>query len=247
MMSFDHDKITPLSDSDLTKKQQVADMFDSIAHKYDFLNRFLSAGIDKGWRKKALRELKDIAPQNILDVATGTADVAIMAEKMYHPQKITGIDISDGMLEIGRKKIAALQLSSKIELINGDSEKIPFEDNSFEAVTVAFGVRNFSYLTIGLEEILRVLKPGGKLVVLEFSKPQASLIKPFYSLYMEHIAPWVGKTFSKNKAAYQYLNESIKNFPEGEKFTQILKQTGYSNVQRKPLSMGICTIYCGQK
>ncbi len=247
MMSFDHDKITPQAGSTLSKKEQVADMFDSIAHRYDFLNRFLSVGIDKGWRRKALKQLKEVAPQNLLDVATGTADVAIMAQKILSPAKTVGIDISEGMLQIGRKKIAELNFSNKISLISGDSEHIPFDDNSFDAVTVAFGVRNFSYLTVGLQEIRRVLKPGGKLVVLEFSKPQSSLIKPFYNLYMERIAPWFGKKFSKNKDAYQYLNESIKNFPEGENFTQILKQTGYQDVQRKPLTMGICSIYCGKK
>lgn len=247
MMSFAHDTIVPEKDSDLSKKEQVAGMFDSIAFRYDFLNRFLSAGIDQTWRKKALGFLKDIHPQQMLDVATGTADVAIMAHKILHPQKITGLDISLGMLDFGRKKVGKAGLNNIIDLVEGDSENIPFADNSFDAVTVSFGVRNFAHLSVGLAEILRVLRPGGKLVVLEFSKPATPVIKQFYSLYMEHIAPGFGNLLSKNKCAYTYLNQSIKQFPEGENFTQILKQTGYQNLQRKPLTFGICTIYCGQK
>jgi demethylmenaquinone methyltransferase / 2-methoxy-6-polyprenyl-1,4-benzoquinol methylase len=247
MSHYAHDTIVPYKNSDLGKKQQVAGMFDDIAFRYDFLNRFLSAGIDVRWRKKAIKQLQKIQPETILDVATGTADVAIMASALLKPVKITGIDISDGMLEIGRKKIQKLGLASSIELLNGDCETINFNDDSFEAVTVAFGVRNFENLEKGLSEIKRVLKPGGKLVVLEFSKPRSAVVKAMYNLYMKIICPNVGKIFSKNRHAYQYLDESIKKFPEGKNFIVILDKLGYKNTYIKPLSLGICSIYCGEK
>ena len=247
MTQFAHDNVVPYKGSEQGKKQQVAAMFDDIAVRYDFLNRFLSAGIDITWRKKALRELVALQPKNMLDVATGTADVAIMASDILKPEKITGIDISDGMLEIGKSKIAKLNLSNKIQLLNGDSAAIPFADNSFDAVTVAFGVRNFEYLEKGLSEIRRVLKPGGKLVVLEFSRPKVGAVKWFYNLYMRIVAPNMGKLFSKNAGAYKYLDESIKKFPEGKNFINILTETGYSKTYNKPLSLGICSIYCGEK
>ena len=222
-------------------------MFNDIAFRYDFLNRFLSAGIDISWRKKAIKQLQDIKPQTILDVATGTADMAIMASAILKPTKITGIDISDGMLKIGREKIQKLDLQRRIELLNGDCETIKFENDSFDAVTVAFGVRNFENLEKGLSEIKRVLKPSGKLVVLEFSKPQSAVVKTMYNLYMKIICPAVGKLFSKNRSAYQYLDESINKFPEGKNFTAILDNLGYRNTYSKPLSLGICSIYCGEK
>jgi demethylmenaquinone methyltransferase/2-methoxy-6-polyprenyl-1,4-benzoquinol methylase len=247
MTEFSHDTIVPYKGSALTKKQQVALMFDDIALRYDFLNRFLSAGIDITWRKKALLQLKELHPKQILDVATGTADLAIMASSLLKPEKITGIDISDGMLKVGQQKIDKLSLTGIIELLNGDSETINFPDNSFDAVTVAFGVRNFQSLTNGLEEIKRVLKPGGKLVVLEFSKPALPLLKQLYNFYMKIIAPGMATLFSKNKSAYQYLGESIQQFPEGKKFITVLKDVGYLNTYCKPLSLGICSIYCGEK
>ena len=247
MTKFAHDNIVPSKDSLLSKKEQVAGMFDSIAGRYDFLNRFLSAGIDVWWRKKAIFQLKKLNPKNILDVATGTADVAIMSTDILHPEKITGIDISDGMLDIGRKKIKKLGLENTIELLNGDSETIKFNDNSFDAVTVAFGVRNFEHLEKGLNEIKRVLKPGGKLVVLEFSKPKTAGVSQLYNVYMQLVAPNVGKLFSNNRTAYKYLDESIKKFPEGKNFTLILDNLGYTNTYCKPLSLGICSIYCGEK
>ena len=247
MSDYAHDTVVPDRNSELGKKQQVAGMFDDIAFRYDFLNRFLSAGIDIRWRKKALKQLENKKPQLILDVATGTADVAIMASRLLKPNKITGIDISDGMLEIGRKKIQKLDLQNTIELLNGDCETINFSDNSFDAVTVAFGVRNFENLEKGLSEIKRVLKPGGKLVVLEFSKPKSTVVKVVYNLYMKVITPNVGKIFSKNRNAYQYLDESINKFPEGKNFTVILDKLGYRNTYTKPLSLGICSIYCGEK
>ena len=247
MVKYDHDSVMPDEGSDLSKKEQVAGMFDSIAYRYDFLNRFLSAGIDIIWRKNALKELKKLDPKKILDVATGTADVAIMATNSLHPEKIIGIDISDGMLDFGRKKIERLKLGKVIELVNGDSETINFADNSFDAVTVAFGVRNFQNLEKGLGEIKRVLRPGGKLVVLEFSKPKTVGIKQLYNVYMKVVAPGMGKLFSKNRNAYKYLDESIKKFPEGKNFTTILDNLGYRNTYCKPQSLGICSIYCGEK
>ncbi len=222
-------------------------MFDSIAFRYDFLNRFLSAGIDMRWRKKAISQLKELQPQTVLDVATGTADVAIMTYNILHPKKIIGIDISKGMLELGKKKIEKLGLQKTIELFNGDSETINYPDNSFDAVTVAFGVRNFQNLEKGLVEMRRVLKPGGKLVVLEFSKPRQTGFKSLYKLYMNVVASGAGKMFSKNKEAYQYLHQSVQAFPEREQFLGILKQTGYQKTYFKTLSLGICSIYCGHK
>ena len=247
MTAFEHDSIVPFKESELGKKEQVAKMFDDIAFRYDFMNHFLSAGIDVKWRKKAIRQLADTHPKKILDVATGTADMAIMASAILNPEKITGIDISEGMLDIGRKKIQKLGLQDRIELLKGDSETITFDDNSFDAVTVAFGVRNFEHLERGLKEIYRVLKPGGKLVVLEFSKPKMYGTKIVYNLYMKIVAPNMGKLFSKNRNAYQYLDESIKKFPEGKNFTNILDDLGYKKTYGKPLSLGICSIYCGEK
>ena len=247
MTEFEHDTVVPYQRSALSKKEQVATMFDDIAFRYDFLNHFLSGGIDVGWRKKAIHQLSSLQPKQILDVATGTADMAIIESAILNPEKITGIDISEGMLEIGRKKIDKLGLSDKIELINGDSETINFADNSFDAVTVAFGVRNFEDLEKGLSEIKRVLKPGGKLVVLECTKPKMIGVKQLYKVYMNWITPAIGKLFSKNRNAYSYLNESIKKFPEGKNFTSILNNLGYKNTYCKPLTLGTCSIYCGEK
>jgi demethylmenaquinone methyltransferase / 2-methoxy-6-polyprenyl-1,4-benzoquinol methylase len=247
MTEYAHDDVVPYKNATAGKKQQVAEMFNDIAGKYDFLNRFLSAGIDIRWRKKALKQLVDTKPSYMLDVATGTADVAIMASSILHPQKIIGIDISDGMLEVGREKIKKLGLQSSIELLNGDSETINFADNTFDAVTVAFGVRNFENLEKGLVEINRVLKPNGKLVVLEFSKPLLPGVKTMYNLYMRLVTPTVGKWVSKNKEAYAYLDESIQKFPEGKNFINILSKIGFKSTYFKKLSLGICTIYCGTK
>lgn len=246
MTQFAHDSVLPVPGSDLPKKEQVAGMFNSIAGKYDFLNRFLSAGIDKGWRRKALNQLKGINIDHLLDVATGTGDVAIMAMNQLHPARITGIDISDGMIEVGKEKVNKLGISN-IDLIKGDSEAISFPDNTFDAVTVAFGVRNFQNLEKGLTEIRRVLKPGGKFVVLEFSRPKSWLVRKFYDLYMKVICPYAGRVFSKNRSAYQYLDNSIKKFPEGKNFTRILESTGFIKTTSKPLTLGICSIYCGIK
>lgn len=247
MAKFAHDEVVPFQHSDLNKKEQVANMFNSIAYRYDFLNRLLSVGIDVHWRKKAIRQLKATAPKKVLDVATGTGDVAILTYRLLKPEKIIGIDISEGMLELGRKKIEKLHLAGHIELQSGDSEVIRFEDNIFDAVTVAFGVRNFENLEKGLKEMYRVLKPDGKLVVLEFSKPTQSGVKNLYSFYMNTVAPGIGKLFAKNKNAYQYLNDSVQAFPEGENFLTILHEAGFTQTYLKKLSFGICTIYCGNK
>jgi len=247
MAKFAHDEVMPFRQSELDKKDQVAQMFNSIAFRYDFLNRFLSAGIDKGWRKKAINQLKDLNPKLILDVATGTGDVAIMTYHQLHPEKIIGIDISEGMLEFGNKKLANLQLNKVIELQKGDSETIQFEGNHFDAVTVAFGVRNFQHLEKGLAEMQRVLKTGGKLVVLEFSKPSFAPVRAFYKFYMNVIGPSISKLFGSNKAAYQYLNDSVQAFPEGQTFLNLMNEAGFTQTYLIKLSLGICTIYCGSK
>lgn len=247
MTEFAHDVVVPYKNSEKNKKGQVEDMFDHIAYRYDFLNRLLSAGIDIRWRKKAIRSLKDLEPQKMLDVATGTADVAIMSKKILEPVSVTGIDISEGMLQIGKKKIEAAGLDQSIRLMQADSAAIPFADHSFDAATVAFGVRNFQDLEKGLSEILRVLRPGGRLVVLEFSRPKNKLFKGFYNFYMKRIASPVGRMFSKNSCAYEYLDESIRKFPEGKDFTNIMEGVGFRDTSVKPLSLGICSIYCGTK
>lgn len=247
MTIYPHDTIVPFKNSTESKKRQVENMFDKIAFRYDFLNRFLSVGIDVGWRRKAIKELISSAPKNILDVATGTGDFALTCYKILKPEKITGIDISEGMLDIGRKKIAKAGLQNKIELLNGDSEAILFDENTFDAVTVAFGVRNFENLEKGLSEIKRVLKPGGKLIVLECTKPSAPVIKQFYNFYMKRITPQIGKIIAKNNEAYQYLNDSVLQFPEKESFIQILNKSAYRNAFYKTLTLGICTIYCAEK
>ncbi|MBA4196051.1 MAG: bifunctional demethylmenaquinone methyltransferase/2-methoxy-6-polyprenyl-1,4-benzoquinol methylase UbiE [Chitinophaga sp.] len=247
MNKYAHDVIVPDAESNLNKKKQVAEMFNSIAGKYDFLNRFLSAGVDIWWRKKAISQLKKLKPKIVLDVATGTADVALMTHKELHPDKIYGIDISAGMLDLGRKKIQQKGLEKIIELQQGDSENIAFEDNFFDGITVAFGVRNFENLEKGLAEMLRVLKPGGKLVVLEFSKPKQKSFKFLYQFYLSKLAPGLVQAFASDKKAYQYLNNSVFAFPEGQNFLNIMHGVGFTQTYLQPLSLGICTIYCGTK
>lgn len=224
----------------------MEEMFDSISKRYDFLNHFLSLGIDKGWRKKAVNELRELKPKHILDMATGTADLAIEALTL-NPEKVTGIDLSEGMLSIGRTKVNAKKYDGKIELLKGDSEKISFPDNTFDACTVGFGVRNFENLGAGLQEIYRVLKPGGKLVVLEFSKPRKFPVKNMYNFYFHTILPFWGRYISSNNSAYTYLPESVKHFPDGEAFTDQLTVHGFKQVTSKQLTFGICSIYTGLK
>jgi demethylmenaquinone methyltransferase/2-methoxy-6-polyprenyl-1,4-benzoquinol methylase len=240
------EQVTPYGTSGGSKKQQVARMFDNIALRYDFLNRFLSFGIDRYWRSSAIRELRQDKPKLILDIATGTADVALTAMKL-HPEKIFGVDISEEMLEIGRKKVRAKGLAEKIELLAGDSEKLIFDDNKFDAVTVAFGVRNFERLQEGLREIHRVLKPGGKLVVLEFSKPHNRLIRALYDFYSTRITPSLGKMISKDPSAYTYLHESIRAFPSGRAFLDELNKAGFVNTTARPMTFGVVSVYCGIK
>jgi len=241
-------KVTPYS-KETSKKEQVAEMFDNIAHSYDFLNHFFSLGIDKLWRKKAIKILKAENPNSILDVATGTGDFALQSIKNGVPKdgKITGLDISNGMLEIGRKKIAKRTLSDRIDMVQGDSENLPFEDNTFDATMVAFGVRNFQNLKPGLQDMYRVIKPGAICVVLEFSKPKKFPIKQLFGFYFKTIMPAVGKLVSKDSRAYTYLPESVDAFPEGENFIQIMKECGFKDNRIKPMFGGVASIYWGRK
>ena len=238
--------VVPYKSENTGKKEQVAKMFDNISGRYDFLNHFLSLGIDIRWRKKAIKELTLLAPKLILDVATGTGDFAIQALDLC-PDKVIGIDISEGMLDVGRAKMVARNLDQKIELRNGDSENIPFEENKFDAVIVAFGVRNFENLEKGLTEIFRVVKPGGKVVILEFSKPTSFPFKQLYNFYFKFILPGIGRLFSKDRAAYRYLPESVQAFPDGNDFLKILSGIGYKFTTCKPLTFGISSLYTGTK
>lgn len=239
-------EITPYKDSSLSKKEQVAKMFDTISGNYDNLNRVISFGIDVKWRKKVLQLVAKTNPENVLDIATGTGDLAILMVQTG-AKKIIGLDISEGMLEIGKSKIEEKKLSQTIEMVLGDSENIPFEDNFFDAITVAFGVRNFEHLETGLSEILRVLKPGGIFVVLETSVPEKTPYKQGYNFYSKNILPLIGKLFSKDNVAYGYLSESAASFPYGEAFNNILKKTGFINVEALPQTFGVATIYSASK
>lgn len=239
--------IIPYSADQGTKKEQVADMFNNISKTYDFLNHFLSLGVDVIWRKIAINELKKDQPKLILDVATGTGDFAFEALSILKPDKIIGIDISPGMLDIANQKINKRKLGDKFEVKLGDSEKLPFEANEFDAVTVAYGVRNFENLEVGLADIQRVLKSGGKAVVLEFSKPRVFPVKQLYSFYFNYITPGIGKLFSKDARAYTYLPESVAAFPDGKTFIGLMDKVGFKNTKCRPLAFGICSIYTGVK
>jgi demethylmenaquinone methyltransferase/2-methoxy-6-polyprenyl-1,4-benzoquinol methylase len=239
------DTVTPYNRS-TAKKEQVSAMFDNIAPRYDFLNQLLSMGIHKGWRRKAVSMLKDVGPRQILDIATGTADFAIEALTL-NPEKITGVDISEGMMAIGREKLKRMKLEKKIELMHGDSENLPFSDNTFDALTVGFGVRNFEHLEKGLTSMLRVLKPGGTAVILEFSKPRVFPVKQLYAFYFKRVCPFAGRLFSKDNRAYTYLNESVVAFPDGSDFLGIMTRIGYRECRQHPLTFGIATIYTGKK
>lgn len=237
--------VVPYKDKQGSKKEQVATMFDNISENYDFLNHFLSAGIDIVWRKKAIKLLKKDNPKIILDIATGTGDFAIEALAL-HPDKVIGVDISEGMLEVGRKKMTKKGIKN-IEMVSGDSEGLQFEDNKFDAVIVAFGVRNFEHLEKGLEDMFRVLKPGGRAVILEFSKPTKFPMKQLYNFYFKYILPVIGKVVSKDNSAYTYLPESVAQFPDGSKFLNILDKIGFKETQCKALTFGISSIYTGLK
>ena len=241
-------RITPyVTPEQEAKKNQVARMFDGIAHRYDFLNHFFSLGIDVLWRKSCIRILRNEQPEKLLDVATGTADFAIEAVRMGLDVHVTGVDISAGMLDVGREKIAARGWNDRIQLIQGDSVALPFDEGSFDGFTVAFGVRNFEDLQGGLQDMLRVLKPGAMGLVLEFSKPKHFPIKQLFGLYFKHIMPTVGKWVSKDPAAYTYLPESVQAFPEGEAFLDEMRKAGFVDVKAKSLTGGIATIYTGRK
>ncbi|QLE01859.1 bifunctional demethylmenaquinone methyltransferase/2-methoxy-6-polyprenyl-1,4-benzoquinol methylase UbiE [Galbibacter sp. BG1] len=236
-------KITPYENSELGKKEQVTQMFDTISGKYDGLNRVISFGIDVKWREKVVAMVNNTKPKNVLDIATGTGDLAINMALKTTAEKIIGLDISPGMLEVGKEKISQKKLNDKIEMVIGDSEALPFEDNSFDAITVAFGVRNFENLEKGLSEILRVLKKDGVFVVLETSVPTKPPYKQGYNIYTRAIMPLIGKLFSKDRSAYAYLSKSASVFPFGEDFNNILRKIGFTNVQDRPQTFGVATIY----
>ncbi|MHA8101640.1 bifunctional demethylmenaquinone methyltransferase/2-methoxy-6-polyprenyl-1,4-benzoquinol methylase UbiE [Aquirufa nivalisilvae] len=238
--------VVPYKNQSQGKKEQVAEMFNSISPKYDFLNHLLSGGIDIIWRKKAINLLKNKGIKSLLDIATGTGDFAIEALKIQ-PEKITGVDISQGMLDVGIEKIKRLGLQDKIQLQLGDSEKLPFSDQSFDAITVSFGVRNYENLEKGLSDMLRVLKPGGYCLILEFSNPRKFPMKQLYAIYSKFILPILGRLISKDPAAYTYLPESVQAFPDGQNFLDIYQRVGYVNTQWIPMTGGICSIYLGQK
>lgn len=238
--------VKPYGQDDKTKKQEVAEMFNNISAKYDFLNHFLSLGIDKLWRKKAIKMLKELKPNRILDIATGTGDFAIESLSLK-PTEVVGIDISEGMLSKGREKMQQRKVDHIISMRLGDSENLPFEDHYFDALTVGFGVRNFENLEKGLSEMLRVVRPGGKLLILEFSKPKKFPIKQAFGFYSKRLIPFIGKMVSKDKRAYAYLPESVEAFPEGKNFETILEKVGYKDVKSTLVSGGIATIYSGTK
>lgn len=238
-------KVTPYNTSD-SKKEQVADMFDNIAFRYDLLNSILSFGTHKGWRRKCVKKLKSLQPKQILDVATGTGDFAIACAKL-NPDKITGIDISEGMMKFGREKLKNLKLDKLIDLQSGDAETVNFPDNSFDAIVVGFGVRNFENLEKGLINLNRVLRPGGKIIILEFSYPRKFPVKQFYNFYFSYITPLVGKLFSKDTRAYSYLPESVKAFPNNEDFVSVMIKCGFKSASFQTLSMGVAAIYEAEK
>lgn len=221
-------------------------MFDNISHRYDFLNHFLSLGIDKGWRRRAIRILGEYHPKAILDIATGTGDFAIASLKL-NPDKVVGLDLSEGMLKVGREKMVRKKLDHIIEMVQGDSENLPFSDNSFDGLTVGFGVRNFENLEKGLGEMLRVLRPGAPAIILEFSKPKRFPVKQSFNFYSKYIIPKIGRSISKDEKAYSYLPESVEAFPEGQAFIDIMKKVGYTNIRSRMVSGGIATIYLGEK
>lgn len=239
--------ITPYKNSDLGKKEQVTKMFDTISKEYDGLNRVISFGIDQKWRKKVVKLVGEVSPKTILDIATGTGDLAIMFAESINQAKITGLDISEGMLNVGKQKVAQKNLTERIDLIIGDSEKLPFNDNSFDAISVSFGVRNFESLETGLSEILRVLKPQGKFVILETSVPTKFPFKQGYQFHSNILLPLIGKLFSRDKKAYGYLSESAANFPYGEQLNNILRKVGFIDVKDHPQTFGVATIYTSSK
>ena len=241
------DKVTPYKDSSAGKKQQVEEMFDNISGNYDGLNRVISLGIDLKWRNKVLILITERQPQTILDIATGTGDLALLFANNMSTRKIIGLDLSEGMLSVAKKKAENMEISDKVEFVKGDSESLPFEENSFDAISVSFGIRNFENLEKGLSEIRRVLVPGGRFVILETSVPTKFPWKQGYYIYCNWILPIIGRLFSKDKVAYRYLSESASVFPFGEKLNNILRKTGFIDVENKPQTFGVATIYIASK
>ncbi|MDG1328408.1 MAG: bifunctional demethylmenaquinone methyltransferase/2-methoxy-6-polyprenyl-1,4-benzoquinol methylase UbiE [Flavobacteriaceae bacterium] len=240
-------KVTPYKDSGLNKKEQVEKMFDTISGNYDGLNRLISFGTDLKWRKKVLKHIINHQPESILDIATGTGDLAIKFAEKTKASKIVGLDLSEGMLSVARKKVNDTELENKVEFIKGDSEALPFDENSFNAITVSFGIRNFDNLEKGLSEIFRVLKPNGALIILETSVPTKFPFKQGYQFHSKIILPIVGKLFSKDKVAYSYLSKSASVFPFGDRLNNILQNIGFINVENKPQTFGVATIYTATK
>ena len=239
-------KVVKPYNSDRSKKEEVAEMFNNISGRYDFLNHFLSLGIDHLWRARAVKELREINPKRILDIATGTGDFAIANLKLK-PEEVVGIDISSGMLEVGKEKMKKKKVDHIVSMQLGDSEDLPFDDNYFDGLTVGFGVRNFENLEKGLAEMLRVIRPGGKAIILEFSKPKMFPIKQAFGFYSKYFIPFFGKRISKDEKAYAYLPESVAAFPEGKDFEDVLEKLKYKNIKSIPVSGGIATIYVGTK
>lgn len=246
MVHYPQENIKPYNE-DESKAAQVEKMFDNIAPAYDNLNHILSLGIDKSWRRKAIDCLKPYQPQHIMDVATGTGDFAIQACRVLHPQELIGTDISEGMMKVGREKVRQANLSDRISFAKEDCTALSFNDSRFDAITVAFGVRNFENLDLGLQEMYRVLMPGGHLVILELSVPEKFPMKQLYTLYSKVVIPSLGKLFSKDRSAYTYLPESIKAFPQGEVMQEIIRKAGFNEVRFRRLTLGICTLYFATK
>ncbi|WP_115124356.1 bifunctional demethylmenaquinone methyltransferase/2-methoxy-6-polyprenyl-1,4-benzoquinol methylase UbiE [Marinirhabdus gelatinilytica] len=241
------EKVTPYKDKDRSKKEQVEQMFDTISGNYDGLNRVISLGIDQKWRRKVVKLVAQTAPKSILDIATGTGDLALQFASKIPAEHVVGLDLSEGMLSVARKKIEGKAISKKVSFVKGDSEQLPFEDNSFDAISVSFGIRNFENLEKGLAEILRVLKPQGFFVILETSVPTSFPWKQGYYFYSKGILPLIGKLFSKDKVAYRYLSDSAAVFPHGERLNNILRKIGFIEVENKPQTLGVATIYTASK
>lgn len=245
-MKYPQEKINPYHNKG-EKTEQVEEMFDNIAPAYDKLNHILSLNIDKFWRRRAMAWLKPFKPQTILDVATGTGDLALLIEKKLNPKKIVGIDISEGMMDIGRKKVKKKGLENTISFAKENCENLSYSNSSFDAITVAFGIRNFANLDQGLSEMYRVLKPGGQLAILELTSPEKAPMKQLFNFYSNSIIPLLGRMLSKDTKAYHYLPQTIKSFPQGERMTTIIKQVGFKQVEFKRLTFGICTFYMAIK
>ncbi|MGP1537653.1 bifunctional demethylmenaquinone methyltransferase/2-methoxy-6-polyprenyl-1,4-benzoquinol methylase UbiE [Bacteroides heparinolyticus] len=245
-MNYPQEHIKPYG-KDGKKSEQVKEMFDNIAPFYDKLNHTLSMGIDRSWRKKAIKALRPFRPRRIMDVATGTGDFAILACRELQPDALIGIDISEGMMNVGREKVSRVHLSDKISFVREDCLALSFADTSFDAVTVAFGIRNFESLDKGLSEICRVLKAGGHLVILELSVPERFPMKQLFSIYSKVVIPFLGKCISKDNNAYTYLPQSIRAFPQGEVMQEVIRRAGFSKVHFKRLTFGICTLYIAEK